>query len=155
MAIARVKGKEFRTELEITPFEKVEPPMPIKDLSKATVALVTEGGLVPVGNPDKLETWNANSWFHYKLIGNDLKKGEFEAWHGGHITYWVNEDPDRNVPLDAMRSLEQSGMIGKLYDEYCVTTGNASTISRMSRIGREIAEYLKDKLVDAVVLTGT
>ncbi len=155
MAIARVKGKPFRTELAVIPFDRVEPPPPIQELSRATIALVTEGGIVPVGNPDQLETRNANKWFHYRLGGSDFKRGDLEAWHGGHITDWVNEDPDRNVPLDAMRSVEKSGMIGKLYDEYCVTTGNAGNITKMRRIGQEIAAYLKEKRVDGAILTAT
>jgi glycine reductase complex component B subunit gamma len=155
MAIARVKGRPFRTELAVIPFDRVEPPPPIQDLSKATIALVTEGGIVPVGNRDHLETRNANKWFHYRLAESDFKKGDLEAWHGGHITEWVNEDPDRNVPLDAMRSLEKAGKIGKLYDEYCVTTGNAGNITKMRRIGAEIAAYLKEKHVDGAVLTAT
>jgi betaine reductase len=155
MAIARARGLPFQSELEAIPFDSVVPPPPIKDLSRARIALVTEGGIVPAGNPDRLETRSASKWFHYSLAGRDLKKGDFEAWHGGYITDWANDDPNRNIPLDAMRFLETSGTIGKLDDEYCVTTGNAGAISNMRRIGQEIAVYLKEKRVDGVVLTGT
>lgn len=155
MAIARAQGKPFQTELEIIPFDSVTSPPPILDLSKATVALVSEGGIVPKGNPDHLETWNANKWFHYPLPGNDFKQGEFEEWHGGVITDKTNEDPDRNIPLDAARSLEKERVFGRLFDEYCVTTGNAGNITRMRRIGQEIGDYLIGKNVNAVILTGT
>lgn len=155
MATARAQGKPFQTELAIIPYDRVTPPAPIPDLSKVTVALVSEGGIVPKGNPDQLETWNANKWLHYRLPGNDLRKEEFEEWHGGVITDVTNEDPDRNIPLDAMRSMEQAGKIGKLYDEYCVTVGNAGNVTRMRRMGREMAAYLKEKAVDAVLLTAT
>lgn len=155
MALARVEGKAFRTELKVPAFDRVVPPSPLEDLSSATIALVTEGGIVPVGNPDHLETQNASKWFHYPLKGNDLKKGEFESWHGGYVSSWANEDPDRNVPFDAMCTLEKSGMFAKLYQEYCVTTGNAGNIPRMRQIGSEIADYLKEKGVTAVILTAT
>lgn len=155
MAIARLQGKPFQTELEIIPFERVTPPPPVQDLSKAMIALVSEGGIVPKGNPDRLETWNASKWLHYKLPGDDFKEGEFEEWHGGVITDVTNADPDRNIPLDAMRSLEKEGVIGKLFNEFCVTTGNAGNLTKMKKIGQEIAAYLKEKNVSAVVLTGT
>ncbi len=155
LAVARVKRLPFTSEFAIIPFDSVVPPQPISDLSRATVALITEGGLVPAGNPDRLETQNANRWFHYPLPGDDFRKGDFEEWHGGHLTEKTNEDPDRNVPLDAMRALERGGVIGKLYDEYCVTCGNVGTLSAMRRIGQEIAQYLREKLVSAAVLTAT
>ena len=155
LAIARTRGAPFMTELEILPFDRVAPPPRVPDLSKAIIALVTEGGLVPAGNPDRLETQNATKWFHYLLPGDDLKKGEYECWHGGHLPDRSNEDPDRNLPLDVMRVLEREGIFGKLYDEYCVTCGNAGTISTMRRIGSEIGAYLKQKGVSAVVLTAT
>ena len=155
LAIARFKGQPFRSELEIIPFDIVPPSPPIQDLASATIALVTEAGVVPAGNPDHLETQHASKWFHYPLAGNDLKKGEFEAWHAGYVTDKTNEDPDRSLPLDAMRALEQEGVIGKLCDEYCVTCGCAGAVSAMRRIGQEIAAYLKGKLVSAAVLTAT
>jgi glycine reductase len=155
LALARVKRQPFKSELEIIPFDTVAPPPPILDLSKVTVALITEGGLVPAGNPDHLETQNASTWFHYPLPGGNFRKGEFEAWHGGHITDKTNEDPDRNVPLDAMRSLEKEGVIGKLYEEYFVTCGNSGSIKTMTRMGQEIGAYLREKRVSAAVLTAT
>lgn len=155
LTLARIKGQPFQTELEIISFDRVVPPPPITDLSNTTVALVTEGGVVPAGNPDRLETQNAGKWFHYPLPGDDMRQGEYEAWHGGHLTEQTNEDPDRNLPLDAMRFLERKGVFGKLFSEYCVTCGNAGTIATMRKIGSEIAAYLKEKLVSAVVLTAT
>lgn len=155
MAITRAKKQPFRTELVLIPFDAVAPPQAIGDLSKAIVALVSEGGIVPKGNPDRLETWNATKWFHYSLPGDDFKEGEYEIWHGGVIPDIGNQDPDRNIPLDAMRSLEKEGVIGKLYDEFCVTTGNAGSLARMRQIGKEIADYLADHQVNAVILTGT
>lgn len=155
MGIARLKGEPYLTELVIPKAEVVDPPAPINDLSKAVVALVTEGGLVPKGNPDRLESWDATKWFHYPMKGDSLKKGDYEVWHGGVITEWVDEDPNRNVPLDAMRYFEKTKFIGRLYEEFCVTVGNMSSSKTMQKLGKEIAVYLKEKGVDAVILTAT
>ena len=156
MLLARLKDQSFETEILIPEFDQVLPPAPIADLSTATVAVVTESGLVPCGNPDRLETWNATKWLRYSVVGrDDLKAGEFEAWHGGCDTRATNDDPDRVVPLDALRWLERNGTIGRLYDDYFVTTGNMSSISIMTRLGSEIAEELRSQNVDAALLVAT
>jgi betaine reductase len=156
MLLAKLAGRPYRTELLIESFGTVAPPPPVPDLSRALVALVTESGLVPHGNPDKLETWNASKWFKYPIAGlDDLERGRYEAWHGGCDTAWTNDDPDRAVPLDAARRLEQSGVIGRLYDHYYVTTGNMANIKTMARIGAEIAQDVKQQGIQAVILTAT
>jgi glycine reductase len=156
MLLAKLSGKFYHTELPIESFANVAPPPPVPDLSRALVALVTESGLVPLGNPDKLETWNASKWFTYPIAGRGgLERGEYEAWHGGCDTAWTNDDPDRAVPLDAARILEAEGVIGRLHDHYYVTTGNMANIKTMARIGVEIAEDLKARGIQAVILTAT
>lgn len=156
MLLAKLGGRPYRTELHIESFEVVSPPLPVSDLGSALVALVTESGLVPCGNPDRLETWNASKWFKYPIGDlSDLERGRYEAWHGGCDTAWTNDDPDRAVPLDAARWLERDGVIGRLYDHYYVTTGNMANIKTMTRIGAEIARDLKEQGVQAAILTAT
>jgi hypothetical protein len=41
----------------------------------------------------------------------------------------VAEDPDRNLPYDALTSCEKDHAIAKVFPNYCVTTGNASNVS--------------------------
>ena len=156
MLLSKLGGRAYRTELLIESFGTVTPPPPVPDLGRALVALVTESGLVPHGNPDKLETWNASKWFKYPIAGLfDLVRGGYEAWHGGCDTAWTNDDPDRAVPLDAARRLEKDGVIGRRYDHYYVTTGNMANIKTMARIGAEIARDLKQQGIQAVILTAT
>ncbi len=156
MLLSRLKGEPFEPEINVPEFEYVPPPPPLPELSRATIAVVTESGLVPYGNPDRLETWNASKWLHYSLVGvSDLRQGEYEAWHGGCDTRWTNDDPDRVVPLDGLRQLEREGLIGRLHEEYYVTTGNMSSISTMTRLGGEMAQELKRQGVDAVLLVAT
>ena len=156
MLLAKLAGRSYRTELPIPDFDNVPPAPEIADLSRSLVALVTESGLVPTGNPDRLETWNASKWLKYPIEGlNGLRRGDYEAWHGGCDTRGTNDAPDRTVPLDAARVLEETGVIGRLYDHYYVTTGNMANIKTMTRIGREMAEDMKARDVRAAILTAT
>lgn len=155
MALARVKHLPWTTELKRVEFDPVEAPAPIQNMTKAKIALVTEAGLVPAGNPDLMETWNATKWLHYELPKETLKPGEYEIRHGGHITTWVHADPNRNVPLDVMRELEKDGEIGGLFEEYLVTCGNMTAIATMKKLGHEMGEYLKEHNVQGVILTAT
>ena len=156
MLLAKLAGGPYATELAIESFGSIPSPAPVAELSKALVALVTESGVVPIGNPDKLETWNASKWLKYPIAGlEDLEPCRFQAWHGGCDTTWTNADPDRSVPLDAARLLEKEGVIGRLYDYYYVTTGNMANIKTMARIGAEMAQDIKAHGVEAVILTAT
>jgi len=156
MLLAKLAGRPYRTELPIESFAPVPPAPPVPDLSHALVALVTESGVVPFGNPDRLETWNASKWFKYPIAGlHDLEPGKYQAFHGGCDTTGTNADPDRAVPLDAARLLEKEGVIGRLYESYYVTTGNMANIKTMSRIGAEIAQDLRANGVQAAIMTAT
>ena len=118
--------------------------------------LITDGGLVPKGNPDQ-DPWNRGD-----ALGLVQHRGprrparqDYEISHGGYDARFVQEDPDRPVPLDAMREMEESGVIGKLHDEFISTSGRSNPLSNTRRLGREMAEKAKREGVDAVILTST
>ncbi len=156
MLLAKLRGEPFETELRLEVMDKVSPPPPIVDLSKATIAIVTEAGIVPKGNPHRIESGRATRWAKYSIAGLDaLPSGEYESAHAGYDSRWVIEDPNRAVPVDALRKLEAEGVIGKLLDCYYVTVGNAGNLQVMRRMAREIAEELRAQGVDAVVVPAT
>jgi glycine reductase complex component B subunit gamma len=156
MVLAKVKGDPFESEMMPTTFAPIPMPPPLKDLSKAKVMMITDGGLVPKGNPDKIQGSAATRWGSYKIEGcDDLKAEDYEISHGGYDPQFVRQDPDRLVPLDAMRELEREGVIGKLHDEFISTSGLANPLSNTRRMGREMAERVKQLGVDAVILTST
>ena len=156
MLLAKVNGEPFESEMLPTSFEPIPMPSGVKDLSKARVMLITDGGLVPKGNPDKIEGTAATRWGSYSIEGrDDLKGEEYEVSHGGYDTRFVQEDPDRLVPLDAMREMEKRGIIGKLHDEFISTCGRSNPLSNTRRLGREMAEKIKKEGIDAVILTST
>src|SRR5262245_50976073 len=156
MLVAKVKGEPFESEMLPTSFESVPMPSGVKDLSKARVMLITDGGLVPKGNPDKIHGTAATRWGSYSIEGrDDLRGEEYEISHGGYDARFVQEDPDRLVPLDAMRDMEKSGVIGKLHDEFISTSGRSNPLSSARLLGRDMEQTAKQEGIAAVILTST
>jgi len=156
MLMAKVKGESFESEMVLTSFEPIAMPPAVKDLSKAKVMLITDGGLVPKGNPDKIEGLAATRWGAYSIEGlDDLQGEDYEICHGGYDPRFVQEDPDRLVPLGPDVEMEKKGIIGKLHDKFLSTSGLANPLSNTRRMGKEMAEKVKKDGVDAVILTST
>jgi glycine reductase complex component B subunit gamma len=136
--------------------DRVPPPAPVEDLSKALLALVTEAGCVPQGNPDRLPSVRAGGWLRYSLTGESrLEPGRYECVHGGFDVGLANEDPNRLVPLDTVSALVAEGRIGHLHDRFYTTTGNGTPVAAATAFGQEIAEELRAAGVQAVLLSGT
>jgi glycine reductase len=127
-----------------------------KDLSRAILALATDGGLVPKGNPDKMDSSRSTRFAIYSIEGIDkLRPEEFEANHMGFDTEKVNQDPNRLVPLDVLRELEKEGVIGKVHEKIYTTAGVATSLKNAEMIARGIVKEMKANGVDAVILTST
>ena len=106
------------------PSRRVPAPRLVKTLEGATIALVTDGGLVPRGNPDGIEALNATRYGAYSIEGKaSLEAAQYDNPHRGYDTTWVKQDPHRLVPVDVARELEQSGAIGKLHETVYSTVG--------------------------------
>jgi glycine reductase len=156
MVMAKLRGQPFESEMSPTTFAPIPMPRAVKDLKKAKVMLVTDGGLVPKGNPDKIQGSAATRWGSYSVKNcADLRSDDYEISHGGYDTQFVRQDPDRLVPLDVMRELEKEGAIGELHDEFLSTSGLANPLSNTRRMGREMAEKAKRLGIDAIILTST
>jgi glycine reductase len=156
MLLARVAGAPFTTEVPLPDYDRVPAPAPLADLAHARLALVTEGGLVAPGNPERLEWVRATKWLRYSLAGkDDLAAGEYDVAHGGYDASLAREDPDRLLPVDALREMVRRGEIGGLLDAYYVTCGNHGLLRVMAQHAREIAVDLRAQKVDAVLLVAT
>ena len=156
MVLAKVKEEPFESEMMPTAFAPVPMPPGIKDLKKAKLMLITDGGLVPKGNPDKIQGSAATRWGSYNIKDcADLSGDDYEISHGGYDPQFVRQDPDRLVPLDVMRDLEREGVVGELYDEFLSTSGLANPLSNTRRMGREMADKAKHLGIDAIILTST
>lgn len=156
MLLAKLADKPFRTEYPMPAFDRVAPNPAVKDLSKATIALVTSGGIVVKGNPDHIESSSASKFGEYSLEGvYDLDENTFETAHGGYDPVYANQDADRVLPVDVMRDLEKEGVIGKFHEKYYATVGNGTAVASAKKFGAEIGKRLKADGVDAVILTST
>jgi glycine reductase len=156
LVLTRLGGDREATEIPLPDFDSVTPAAPVADIAAALVALVTEGGFVPAGNPDRLESARATKWVRHSLDGIDsAEAGSFESVHGGFSTQWANADPNRILPLDVARELEREGAIGRLHGEYLGTTGNGTTVADARRFGMEWAADLRQAGIQAVILTAT
>jgi betaine reductase len=156
MALKKWRGDPYTSELTVETFEVIPPPPPLSDPRKTLFALVTESGLVPRGNPDRLPSATATHWAKYSIAGMDrLVAGAWDGVHGGYDNSAALQDPNRVVPLDAVRALEREGIIGELLGELFVTVGNLGSLNAMKRIGAEIANTLVQRGVGAVILPAT
>lgn len=156
MLLKKISGQPFRTEYEMPVFKRIIPADPVRDIRKATIALVSSGGIVPRGNPDRIRVSSAESYGVYDISKiDDLTPEIFESIHGGYDRVWANDDPDTVLPLDIMREMEREGVFGKLYDYVFTTTGTGTAVAHAERFGQEIGKRLKEEGVDAAILTST
>ena len=156
MLLKKIAGKPFVTEFPMPTFDKVDPQPAIKDLSKATIALCTSGGIVPKGNPDHIESSNATRYGEYDITGvNDLTEETYETAHGGYDPVYANEDADRVLPVDVMREFEKEGIIGKLHNKFYTTVGNGTAVLSSKAFAEEYAQKMIADGVDAVIMTST
>ncbi len=154
LLLAKLAG-DVRTEVGPTG-DRVPPAAPVIDLPAARLALVTEAGCVPQGNPDHLPTRHANVWLRYPIDGvASMTSGDYESVHAGFDTTAANADPNRLVPLDAARELERRGSFGSLHAAFYTTSGVDTPVATAAKFGQEIAAELREADVGAVILTGT
>ena len=112
LALARLAGDRQATEIPMPDFGAVSPAGPVADPSQALVALLTEGGLVPEGNPGRLESARATKWLRYPLVDlPGLEEGSHISVHGGFSTVIANANPNRILPLDVARELKAEGAV--------------------------------------------
>ncbi|MEE9275553.1 MAG: glycine/betaine/sarcosine/D-proline family reductase selenoprotein B [bacterium] len=156
MVLKKIKGEPFVSELIVEKLDEVPPPPPIGDLESAVIAVVSEGGMVPPDNPDRIPGSRASNWGKYTFAGLDeLPEGSFISIHGGYNTVFVNEDPDRIIPVDALRRLEREGAIAGLHDTFLSTCGNGGGYGDMQEVGRAWVKELRAMGVTGVVLPAT
>ena len=152
--LAKLQGAPPPSEIPVPVDEPVRPAAPLARAAAARIALITEGGIVPRGNPDRLESRRATSWRSYPLPDR-LSPEHYECVHAGFDTRWVVDEPNRVLPVDAAREIARAGMIGALHEQYYVTVGVGTTTAHSWRFGREIASQLTRDGVVAAIMTAT
>ena len=156
LLLKKLNKKRYTTEIPLRGFEMVAPAPKVENLKDATIALITTGGLVPMGNPDKIKQAFAVTYGSYDIEGlNSLDKGIYESIHGGYDTTFASNDPHRLIPLDEMRILEEEGIIGGTYKYFFSTCGVGTNIESSKEMGRKLADHLRKAGVIAAILTST
>lgn len=156
LLLSKLAGAPYRSEVSIPTFDRVTPAAPPADLSSALVAVVTDGGLIRAGNPEGMPAGFTDRRVAISVAGRaHLDPESFDVHHGGYDTRFVKADPNRLVPIDALRDLEAEGVIGRLFDTVHSTAGLGMSLGNARRLGREIGLDLKRDGVEAVVLTST
>lgn len=156
MLMSRLHQRPFTSEVQLPQYDQVNPAAALSGLENATIALVTTSGVVPQGNPDRIESWRATKWMRYP-IGHlqEMSPAEWTCVHGGYDNGYVRQDPQRAVPLDILRELEQQGKVGRVLPNLYTTVGNVQPVERARRFGREMALALKQEGVHAALFTAT
>lgn len=156
MLRAKLGDEPYTSELPILAYEVVRPAAPIADLSRAKVAFVTTGGLVPKGNPDRMSAASATTWFRYSIDGLEaLSATDWDCVHRGFYTAIVKENPNYILPLQVMRELEREGAIGEIYPWFFSTSGVGTANRESKRMGAEMASELRAAGVTAALLVAT
>lgn len=149
----KLTGDEWVSEIEAPKYKKIEPPKPLADIKSAKIAIVSDGGYIPTDNPDQIKSAAASTFGRYDL--DHLVKEDGMVIHAGYDKVYVDEDPNRLLPRDAMKELEEHGEIGSLAPYTYMTTGNVMAVKIAENIGDEIVKGLLTDKVDAAILTST
>ena len=156
MLVKKLKGEEFQTEIPIPSYNKVKPARGLMDLKKAKIAILTSGGVVPMGNPDHLPAATAKFYKKYSIKDIEkLEEGSYESVHAGYDPVYANKNPNVVLPIDLMKAKEKDGKFGELYEYYYVTTGNSTSVADATAMGKEIAQELLQAGVDGAIMTST
>ena len=151
--LKKLKGEPFESEVIPPVFEIFEIPPPIKDINKAEIVFVSDGGLVPKGNPDGMATRSNLRWGAYDI--EELFQN-YEVVHAGYFNDYVLECPDRLVPLEALRELANEGRIGKIHDKLYSMPACTTVSKRCAEAGTEMSQAMMARgKVDGVILTST
>jgi glycine reductase len=156
LLMKKMAREPYESEITFPELDLTASAPPVPDLKQATIALVTEGGLVPKGNPDRIEGSRATKWGKYRV--DELKAfgaSKYMSVHRGFDTCFVNEDCNRLLPVDVMTEMEQEGRIKRLHPFFFTTTGVATTIENGHKIGRAIATELVDEGVSGALVIAT
>lgn len=156
MLAKKLRGEPFQTEVPFQAPEAVPAASLGRDLSQATIALISTGGLIPIGNPDRQVSGNAERYFSYPVDGLDSLSGQdWEAFHGGYYNQIASDNPNYILPLSHLRHLESEGVIGRVASQIITLPGVSTPVAKSKRLGAEMAQELKDAGVDACILVAT
>jgi betaine reductase len=156
MLLDKLHGHPYRSEVPYAAPERVPPAPPIGDLARARIAMVTTGGLVRKGNPDKQVSANAVRYHRHTVAElESLSPKDWEAYHAGYFNHIVNSNPNYILPLSFLRDLERQQKIGRVHEHIYALPGVSTPVAVSAGHGRGIAADLKAGGVDGALLVAT
>lgn len=156
MLVAKVNGLAFQTEVPMKLPDRVMPAPALTDLKRATIALLSTGGLVRKGNPDKQSARNPTRYYRHAVSElESLTREQWQAYHGGYFNDYVNSNPNYILPLSFMRVLEKEGRVGSVHNWIWAMPGVSTPVAKAKRFGEDIARELKGEDVHGAILVAT
>lgn len=156
MLLKKLAGEPFETELPISKPGRVPIADAVKNIKDANIALLTTGGIVPVDNPDRIQSASATRWGRYDISNTEaLKGGEYKTIHAGFDPAAADANPNVITPVDALKVLQKEGVFGKLHPYFYSTVGTGTTEAEAQRMAKEIIPLLKEDKVDGVIMVST
>jgi glycine reductase len=156
MLLDKLHSRPFVSEVPFHAPDRVRPAAPVADLARARIAMVTTGGLVRKGNPDRQVAANASRYHRHSVKDLEaLTPEEWEAYHAGYFNHIVNRNPNYILPLSFLRDLEGKGRIGRMHEWMYALPGVSTPVAMARQLGRSIGEDLREARVDGVLLVAT
>jgi glycine reductase len=156
MLLKKLHGEKFETELPIPKTDKVPVAAPIIELAGAKIAVLNTGGIVPIDNPDRIQSASATRWGKYDISSDErLQGGVYKTIHAGFDPAAADADPNVIVPIDSLRQYEKEGKFKELFNYFYTTVGTGTTQAEAARMGQEIVAELIAANVDGVIMVST
>ncbi len=156
MLLAKFRGEAYQTEVQFALAQGSTVPKLTKPLSQVKIAFVTDGGLVPAGNPDAMPPVNADKFCIYPFCGaKTLRPEDYTVVHQGYDNQYVQQDPNRLIPLDAAYDAVASGKIAGVFDLFYSTAGVMTSVEKSREFGEKISASLRSSGADGVIVIST
>jgi betaine reductase len=156
MALDKICGRPFRSEIPIVHMEQVPPPPAVGDMRQAALAILSTSGVVPGGNPDGFKMQRNTQWRRYSVESiTSMTDLEWDVRHGGYNNVFMLQNPNYGVPIDVCKEMEKQGVFKRLYPYFYSTPGINGLLSVMQQMGHEMALDMKHEGVDAALLVST
>jgi betaine reductase len=155
MLLTKLTTGRCRSELDVIQRAALAPALPLMDLRASRLALITSGGLVPRGNPDRMPRRFSRHRYEYDLPTGPLVSGEWESIHAGYHVAAVNANPNVVVPLDAMRRALAEGRIASLSPRLQSLAGVGTPDTAARAIAAELADSLRRDGAHGAIMVAT
>lgn len=154
MLLAKYHKEAYNSEVRmVAPIERNLPKLK-GSLADSTILIITDGGIVPEGNPDRIPSSSADIYGVYSIKETfAANPSNFEITHQGYDNSYVLQDPNRLIPVDALDMLVKQHKIGNYYKDFISTTGVMTSKEQCRILSHKIAKYVSKLPIQGVLIT--